>query len=69
MRAVVAYGIGRIVSRRNIHDVQPMMTRLARDQDEIVRRRIGVALSELGRRDPQEADAVFAYQGLAGLHQ
>jgi hypothetical protein len=60
VRAVVAYGIGRIVNRRTIDDLKPLMTRLARDQDVIVRRRTGVALSELSRRDPEEADGVFA---------
>jgi hypothetical protein len=60
VRAVVAYGISRIVSRRTIRDLQPLLTRLARDQDEIVRRRAGVALTELARRDADAADAVFA---------
>jgi hypothetical protein len=60
VRAVVAYGIGRIVGRRSADELHPLMTRLARDQDEIVRRRTGVALSELSRREPEEAGAIFA---------
>src|SRR6185295_14817776 len=60
VRAVVAYGIGRIVGGRNAEDLHPLMTRLARDQDVIVRRRTGVALIELARRQPEEAGAIFA---------
>jgi hypothetical protein len=60
VRAMVAYGIGRIVSGRYTDELLPLITRLARDQDEIVRRRTGVALSELARREPRKADAVFA---------
>jgi hypothetical protein len=56
---VVAYGIGRIVNRQTIEDLRPLMRRLAGDQDEIVRRRTGVALSELSRRDPFHADSIF----------
>jgi hypothetical protein len=60
VRAVVAYGIGRIVNPGNIEELLPLMTRLARDQDEIVRRRTGVALSELARRYREEGDTIFA---------
>jgi HEAT repeat protein len=49
-----------LVSRRNTHDLQPRLARLARDPDEIVRRRTGVALSRLNHRAPDEAEAVFA---------
>lgn len=60
VRSTVAYGIGKIVKRRHDDELLWMMTRLARDKDEIVRRRAGVALDELGRRAPGEASKVFA---------
>lgn len=59
VRAVVAYGLGSLVSRRNTHDLQPLLARLARDPDEIVRRRTGVALSRLNHRAPHDAETVF----------
>ena len=60
VRAVVAYGLGRLVSRRSAQELQPLLTRLARDPDEIVRRRTGVALGELNHRAPDIAETVSA---------
>lgn len=66
VRAVVAYGLGSLVSRRNARELQPLMARLARDPDEIVRRRTGVALGELNRRAPDDAEVIFAEWIAAG---